>query len=65
MQPEWKGTEPHSGCACPPPQSSPAAAPQEEPPKTKRCGFSPRLKSAASVTTPHLRAIAFLQINRQ
>lgn len=36
-------------CLPPPLQSSPAAAPQEAPPKTKRCGFSPRLKSAASV----------------
>ena len=60
-----EAAEPHSSRASPGPSP---AAPQEAPPKTKRCGFSPRLKSTASVFPPHPqnpRAIVFLQINRQ
>lgn len=45
------------------------ASAQEATWKTKHCGLSPRLKSTASPLPPpplpHLRAIAFLQINRQ
>ena len=44
-----EAAEPHSSRASPGPSP---AAPQEAPPKTKRCGFSPRLKSTASVFSP-------------
>lgn len=54
-----EAAEPHSSRASPLGPSP--AAPQEAPPKTKLCGFSPRLKSAVSIFFPqNPRAIVFL-----
>ena len=45
---EWRGGRAAFRPRLPRPQPQPRA-PQEAPPKTKRCGFSPRLKSTASM----------------